>query len=571
VLLCIALISTSALPAQGDEKYPYSITVRGGNEASFTPGENATVVGDRGLYDAIIVGGGLAGLAAAVYLTDHKKHVLLLEKEDVVGGLASGGADRRGVHFDRGAAYWTDTYEEEQKILDHIGLGNFHKKYPIHEPADSFLWNGEFYPGIWEEETMAKLPASFTVFYTMLKKADEKKQIPNQPMEEAKDLSLDEISAADWVRSMPALLREEVGRGDAKAKALNDRFEADPKVNRDDPMADVIGLLDLYCRSALGTTADQVSAVAFANFYISEIVTRYTTPDGTAGAAERMAAMLKKRKKLAFVKTLAAVTRIHSFDDHVVVSYNKDGVRHEAAGKTAIFSAQLKLAPKLIDDFKGTEQANLMEELGYAHYSVHNVFVEGHPFRATYDTWVRAKDYSPTDFTDVILGRWMDPKIKGYEGYRKLKATPGPDGLASFAKNPRDDDGILSIYHPLPLDEVGKGYGDDEARELAFKAVNRLLEMWPPVEDGHKLGSKVVVKSVLTNRWPFSVHIARPGHFKRAKVMRRPFKRVVFGNNNLGTPAFEEALFRGHCAADHVLELLDSRFKYEKWTQCPRD
>ncbi|MFA6801547.1 MAG: oleate hydratase, partial [Acholeplasmataceae bacterium] len=41
------------------------------------------------MYDVIIVGGGIAGLTAAAYLTKDNKKVLLLEKEDKVGGLVS--------------------------------------------------------------------------------------------------------------------------------------------------------------------------------------------------------------------------------------------------------------------------------------------------------------------------------------------------------------------------------------------------------------------------------------------------------------------------------------------------
>lgn len=50
--------------------------------------------------------------------------------------------------------------------------------------------------------------------------------------------------------------------------------------------------------------------------------------------------------------------------------------------------------------------------------------VKGHPYRATYDTWTRASDYTEDDFTDVIIGRWMDPKINGYLGMRDFKKDP---------------------------------------------------------------------------------------------------------------------------------------------------
>ncbi|MBI3542046.1 MAG: NAD(P)-binding protein [Deltaproteobacteria bacterium] len=559
------------------------VTVHGGKESGFDPKVEGDEVKDDETYDAIVVGGGLGGLSAGVYLTDHGKRVLLLEKESAFGGLAMGGM-RHGVRYDRGAAYWTDTYEEEGHILTDIGMGDWvtenkklhaetRKKYAIHEPADSFYWNGNLYLGIWEEDTMEKLPASFSVFHHMLKAANDKGLIPNQPFEEADNLSLDELSAAEWIRIMPVRLREEAEKGDKVAAKLHSRFLKDPKVNHDDPMGDVIGLMELYCRSALGSTPDQVSAVAFANFYISEIDTRYTTPMGTGSAAEHMVKILKGRPDKAIMSAGSKVTKIVNFDDHVVVSYVRGGKTHDVQGKYAVFAAQLKLAPMIVEGLAGTEQGAYMESLGYADYSVHAVFVKGHPFRATYDTWTRAKDYTSADFTDVILGRWMDPKIHGYEGIRGLVFDK--KGNARFKHPAPDKDGVLTIYHPLPPNSYVRQDQDKEeavTKEIAAGAVDRLLQLWPPSVNGKKWGTKITeadIEAVETSRWPYSVHVARPGHFKRAKAMRKPFKRTFFANNNLGTPAFEEALFRGHCAADNILKRLDDHFEFEKWSKCP--
>jgi phytoene dehydrogenase-like protein len=47
---------------------------------------------------------------SAVYLTDHNKKVLLLEKENYLGGLAAYREDRRGFTYDRGASYWTKAF-----------------------------------------------------------------------------------------------------------------------------------------------------------------------------------------------------------------------------------------------------------------------------------------------------------------------------------------------------------------------------------------------------------------------------------------------------------------------------
>lgn len=52
-------------------------------------------------YDVIVVGGGLAGLTAAAYLSKYGQSVLLIEKSTKVGGLASS-FNRDGYIFDSG-------------------------------------------------------------------------------------------------------------------------------------------------------------------------------------------------------------------------------------------------------------------------------------------------------------------------------------------------------------------------------------------------------------------------------------------------------------------------------------
>ncbi|MBI2605406.1 MAG: FAD-dependent oxidoreductase [Deltaproteobacteria bacterium] len=537
----------------------FPVKIRGSGETSFTPViPKGSTVTDPVRYDAIVVGGGLAGMTSALYLTDRGKKVLILEKEEALGGLAFGGNLPDGVPFNRGGSYWAAPYEEEEKILEHIGLGNFSELYTIHEPIDSYLWNGKFYPGIWEEETVEKLPASFALFKHELKLADKAGLIPNQPFEE-QNLELDAMNAAEWIRKMPSIA---AARDDDESRKIHERFRKDPSIKPADPMGDVIGLMDLFCRSALGTTTERVSATAFANFYISEIEPRYSGPKGTGQATKLLENILAERKHLAKVRLKATVTKIRQTKQGVKVEYVFGGRRHEASGDYAVFAAQLKFAPRIIDELSKNDpdRVKAIEETDYAHYSVHVAFVKGHPFRATYDTWTRAADYSPQDFTDVILGRWMDPAIRGYEGMR------------DFAKSPADDRGILLIYHPFHLASElkrSKAMTKEHAVLVARQAVGRMLEIYSPFLK-KTWGTKIDVTSVETNTWPYSIHIAKPGHFTRlARLLRKPFGRVFFANNNVGTPSFEEALFRGHCAANNVLKRTVDGFANEAWSRCP--
>lgn len=550
--LLFAFISWSAYAGH------YPIVVRGGGEDSFTPNPTGEVQTDGADYDAVVIGGGLAGLTAALYLSDAGKRVVLLEKEKELGGLASGGELASGEKYGRGAAYWTDAYKEEDQILEHVGFGDFRNKQKISEPIDSYFWKGHLYPGVWEDDILAQLPTSFALFKSELQHADDDKLIPDQPIEEAKKLDLDKMSAADWIRSMPKLAAKRRNPKDVK---LYHKFCKDSRIDHQEPMRDVLDFLTLYTRSALGTGPEAVSAVAFANFYISEIVPRFTTNEGTGGVAGGLIKLLKDRPQLVTLRTQSTLEHLKNEKTGVTAEYQSGKARYRLHAKYAVFSGQLKFAPRLITDFekKRPEQAKLMSEMGYANYAVHVVRSKGHPYRTSYDTWVRASDYTDSDFSDVILGRWLDPKINGYEGLR------------DFKKDPADEDGIFTIYHPLSLDLVGSGFDEKLASSLAEHAVDRMLELFNPLLK-KEWGTQIDVLGVETSRWPYSIHLAKPGHFtKDVKVMRKPFGRIYFANNNLGTPAFEEALFRGHCAADNILSQMDSSFHKEPWTRCPFD
>jgi hypothetical protein len=625
------------------DRQDYKVYVRGETEKTFypprsnDPAERVDNACSGKTCDTVVVGSGLAGLSSAFFLgTKHKKDVLVLELSGRFGGLASGATDdlpeltemglaefaaaEGGVSYDRGAAYWTDSYDEEQAILEAFGLGGF-RGYPrmgkkgipsgakIPEPADSYFWNGKMYPGIWEEETMKVLPASFLLFHHELKLTELDGLIPNQPIEEyvppenykgPAPPHLDTLNAAQWVRMMPTLMEKRLKSKDYQAelkkmlkeaekqndkvaayvikdlKEAYERYEAELKagtLDAKDPMKDVIGLLDLYCRSALGSEAEDVSAVAFANFYSSEIVPRYTSELGTGAATAKMLDVIKGHKNV-ILQANSPVQWIRQDNDYAYVTYlnRLTGKAYEVRTKYVVFAAQIDKALGRIEGFekKDPKRAEILGKLAYSHYSVHNVFVDGHPYRMTYDTWTRAKDYTNDDFTDVILGRWMNPKIKGYAGMR------------DFKKNPSDNVGIFTIYHPLPQKYVGKRSENDKKavvydhpliEKLARQATDRMLELYNPKGQPFSqsneefpehtiLIEKIKVKGVITNPWPFSVHIAKPGHFTRdAKILRKPFGRVLFANNNLGTPAFEEALFRGHCASDNIMRRFDSSYK----------
>jgi protoporphyrinogen oxidase len=545
---CPKAFSFLATPQKGETwlktpKRKIPILLRGADEASFDGHSGKTPLNEIPEYDTVVVGGGLSGLTAGVYLTDKPGHkTLLLEKEPLMGGLAAGG-ERWGARYARGAAYFSPPEGDQVPVFEHIGLSDYKNRFEIKAPIDSYLWNGKLYHDVWEPEALSELPKSFALFKLALQKVDDK--IPTQPMESSGQLQWDHLSAAEWVRSIP---RRASHWKDPEARKLYEAFKNDPRLDRKDPMKEVIEFLNLFSRSALGWETDHVSATAFTNFYISEISERYTGTTGSGDIAQRLGEILKERSADINVRSGSAVRNIRQDEDGVEVTYERDGELYTVRSKRLIFSAPLGQAPKLIPaletDFPA--QAKLLSGLEYAHYSVHNVFVEGHPWRDSYDLWMRDRKYTDGDPTDVILGRWQDPKIYGYSGMR------------DFQKDPRDGLGILTVYHPLPKEAVGSGYTDAQAIEVAEQAVERTEAMLGPLLRD-RWGTSIKVKAIETNRWPYSIHIVKPGWLTQAKSLTAPLGHIYLANNNMGVPSVEEAMYRGRTAAQAVLKSLEEQ------------
>lgn len=73
-------------------------------------------------YDTIVVGGGLAGLSAAYYISKKGKKVLLLEKQQVIGGRTASWTDKNGMAMESGLHRMLGFYEELPKLMEECGI-----------------------------------------------------------------------------------------------------------------------------------------------------------------------------------------------------------------------------------------------------------------------------------------------------------------------------------------------------------------------------------------------------------------------------------------------------------------
>jgi len=513
----------------------YAMMIQGSDESGFAPPvecSDSTPLWTR--THTAIIGGGPSGLTAAVYLTDRRKRVFLLEKENELGGSAVGSGG--SLSYGRGGAYITDVSKNLLDIYQHLGLGDFIKKQKIPEPVDSYWWNHSYYRGIWESATLKTLPISFSVFKYLIEQADAEGLIPSQPMENhSGSILLDKVSFADWVREMPSELEKRALFGDKKALDLLRAFEESNDGKSPEPMRPVLKLLELYGRSALGDHPENISAAAFTNFYISEIGTRYSSSLGS-GFVSKAAVQKLKRRPWFHYKTSSPVGRIVNFPKGVRVCFQNNGRSWRVEAKYAVFAAPIGIAPKIIQDIEiiSPEKARAIESMEYRHYQVMNVHLMGHPWHDSYGLWIRNDStYSGSEVTDLIEGRWFD-----FEGNKKPRT---------------DDKGVLTLYNPLPKEDFNSGMteaaviarAEKAARELETLLNQMLLQMRKP---------PIHILAIEINRWPLAIHVVQPGYFsEKVDILKKPIGRIFFANNNLGTPAVEEGLFRGFLAAKAIL------------------
>jgi len=533
----------------------YPVIIRGMAEKvaipKIQPGQKPDAV-DPNIYDVTIVGGGPAGVMAALRLTERGYKVQLVEQSDHPGGLASG-ISEDGIESGNGTAYSSGPYGQlEAAMYRYIGYKNIRKKLKILDDIDAFFIDGKLYINPWEDpKVLAELPASFAVLKFVLEWADDNYLNDVElPLGQLTDLA----TINQFIHQMPQILSKINEEEKPGAKALYQRLMSDPRIDPADPMSHVLKVIQLYSRSALGGTTAQVSATPFSDFYISELGTRYTGPLGAGSIMDMMLKKLSEKDRDVTIKTSATVAKIVNGENAAQVTYVKDGKIVLSASKYVFFAASIKLAPKIIDNFNSwaPERAQMIEKIQMTHYLVHTVRLKGHPYRASYDLWLRDDKYTEEgpfpDLTDITWP-WVHPKINAYRGMR------------DFKKDPKDDRGFAVIYQPLGTYYVGKPITKELLVSQAEHVMNRTKEMLEPYLK-KTWGTQLDVELIETQPWLQSIHIMTPGYLNDVQTLRKPLGRIVFANNTLTVPELESSMGLSWKVAEELVKTLKNENKH---------
>lgn len=426
--------------------------------------------------DVVIVGAGVSGLTAAYVLRD--ADLLILEKEARPGGHARKGS-WRDVTYGVGAAYVEDTSGYTGTLIDELRI----PLVKIADPGDALWAGGRAVPDFLGAGA-DRLPygvKSRRAFKAFVEDMAKMKDLPPLPVEDATSAQLrwDGVSFGQHVR-----------------KAYG---------------ADVHRFVDLYCRSALGGSADEVSAYWGLCFLAGEGGDRYTAPGGNAAYGEA----LYKAVGPARVTTSATVIRVEPKGDGAWVSYVVGEEVTTVAAKAVIMTSPKHVTRRVVAGLP-TDQDAAMGAVRYEPYVVANVLVEGAVPRPAFDTWV---DGSP--FADVVVADWTNPdKARRH--------------------------GVLTTYCPVAHADRWRLLDDAWVVDHGRRVVAHLDRMHPGV-------ARRVVE-VRSFRWGHPMVTSSVGALTklRPKVVR-PFGAIRFaGSDSQMTATIEAAVWEGRANAQAV-------------------
>lgn len=438
--------------------------------------------------DVTIVGAGPAAIIAAVAITAAGYHVTIIENEPTGGGAARSGS-YRNFSYPLAAIYYVDRNATVESLCRFAGVD------PIAVPEDALVLNGQTYRKIWDDSTIQELPITdaermhLRQFRDGLLSRRNHGTIPSYPL--------------------PDTLSPELASLDAQSAAAYISRYRSPFLH---------SLLDMYTRSSMGGTLEEVNAYAFLNFYATEIDTpRYTFPGGLGGLMQPILRKLGDRVRLE-----ETCIRIDPHSPQLATwTIDREGTLHCYRSRAVIVAIQKFMAPWIIPELPRAQQV-AMRSLRYAPFLTVHLCGDELPLPDAFDIWVPEGDNL---FTDIIVP----------------KAT----------EHSAQSGSIASIYAPRAAKDRAIMQSDDVlaafARRIAERAVMALPSVTPEsINEIHVFG------------WGHALVVPFVGsHGGVAQMARHPIGNVLFANtDNDSSPAFENAVAHGQRAAEEAIALL---------------
>ncbi len=438
--------------------------------------------------DVTIVGTGPAGLTAAVLLTTAGYEVLLLESEPVGGGAARAGS-YNDQHYPLAAIYFVEHSDIIGELCKYAGIE------PTMVPPDAVIIEGQPVEQLWNDSVLSSLPLPRTEQAELRRFRDDlldmrtRGTVPVYPLPDTLP---------------PALSKLDAQRASEFLASYRSPF--------------LHSLLDLYARSSMGDTLENINTYSLLNFYASELNTpRYTFPGGLGALTAHIAQKLGDR-----IKT--GMTCFHIEDAHrnpTTWAMDAAGRLHRFRSRVAIVAVQKFMLPWVIAELPEAQKA-AMHALHYSPFLTVHLCAQRPLLPAAFDLWV--PNALPL-FTDII----------------NANAT-GEASTTAF---------VASIYAPRSAQDRAMMQSDDVLAAFARRIAEHATTTVPTIH-------REAVEEVHVFGWGHALVVPTPGsHSGTAQAARQPFGRILFANtDNDASPAFENAVAHGARAAEQAMAVL---------------
>ncbi|MBU2514091.1 FAD-dependent oxidoreductase [bacterium] len=454
-------------------------------------------------YDAVIVGGGIAGMTAAFYLKDY--HIVVLEKQERVGGRAFS-EEYKGFFYARGTEYLGQPEDALKEIIKSLNLTPREIPYP----ADIHYDNGTYYYGEMGKALylikMSDLKTYNRFVNTILETYEDYEDIPELSLN-SELMELDEITARQWFE--------------------RNRF---PKVYQD--------TYNVTFKGLFGATIDEISAlsalteIAF-DFEGEEKIGdlddlenigtpgKYKTgmfsfDKGIAEIPLAIASIMKEK-----VQLRSLVTKVEKSGKLYRVFYQtQDGATAEVLARSVILATPAPVSLKIGDEVLSKEQKSILDQVSYASYLTVALFSSDKIFNRGFDLAMPDGNL----FTDIYDATWIqryyNPKLKERNTWvTTLYIAPKSYKDHSILMQPED--------------------------ELMTRLYDELDKLFP--------GARSKVEKYEVTRFLYAYPVMTKGAYRRlTRLHQISGKGIFLAGDYMIYPTFEAAAESGSIAADKL-------------------
>lgn len=473
-------------------------------------------------WPVVIVGGGVAGLAAGRRLQQQRLPFVLLELEQEAGGTARSGTTRgEAIAFPWGAHYLPTPLADNRpliELLDQLGLveGTDETGHPVF--AEQHLCRDPqerlFFKGHWSEGLYLHDGAS---------------------AEDLRQLRRFEALVDGWIAWRDA-------RGRRAFAVPRSRSSDDPEVTRldDISMAEwlaaqrldsprLLWLIDYGCRDDYGLTLDQTSAWAGLFYHAARVrapgaesQSLLTWPEGNGRLVREL-----RRGWEASIRLGEMVVDIappaEPGGELELVSLDASGTPRGWRARRVIFAAPQFVARRVLRPWREAPPQHV-SDFEYGSWVVANIALRDRPLSRGF----------PMAWDNVF---YDSPSLGYVVATHQSDRDRGPT--------------VWTYYYPLCAERPSEarqrllGTGQQEWAEIAISELER----------GHP-GVRRLVERVDVMRWGHAMVRPRPGFLWGSSRERanQTYRGVHFAHSDLsGLPLFEEAFEQGNLAASRVV------------------